>query len=81
MPKFRRFVSQTLPTKVGIRKIRWSVNHNQGKRGGVRVIYYYKVNRSQILLLFVYPKNVADNLTDSQKGILKEIAKGFYNER
>lgn len=81
MPKFRRFVSQTLPTKVGIRKIRWSVNDNQGKRGGVRVIYYYKVNRSQILLLFAYPKNVADNLTDSQKGILKEIAKEFYNER
>ena len=65
----------------GIRKVRWSLRDNQGKRGGVRVIYYYKINRSQILLLFAYPKNVADNLTDSQKEILKEIAKGFYNER
>jgi mRNA-degrading endonuclease RelE of RelBE toxin-antitoxin system len=32
----------------GLRKIRWAVK-KQGKRGGVRVIYYWVVNRETIV--------------------------------
>ena len=48
--------------------------------GGIRVIYYYKLPKEQILLLFAYPKNVADTLTDAQTKILKTIAKEFCYE-
>ncbi len=65
----------------GIRKIRWNLDNGHGKSGGVRTIYYYKENKSQIFMIFVYPKNVMDNLSESQKKILREIAKDFNNER
>jgi len=65
----------------GIRKIRWNLGDGRGKSGGVRVIYYYKTAKSQILMLFAYPKNVADNLTDKQTAVLASIAKEFFNER
>ena len=41
----------------GLRKVRWSAE-GRGKRGGVRVIYYWFTARDTILLLFIYPKNV-----------------------
>ena len=38
----------------GLRKLRWSVG-GRGKRGGVRVIYYWATGRGQILMLLIYP--------------------------
>ncbi len=64
----------------GIRKIRWNGDNNRGKSGGIRIIYYYKEVANQFLMLFAYPKNAADNLTDSQVSILKNLAKGFHDE-
>ena len=64
----------------GIRKIRWSLGRGHGKSSGVRIIYYHKDSKGQILMLFAYPKNVADNLTAGQKKILNQIAKEFYSE-
>ncbi len=40
----------------------------------------YKEFKNQILMLFVYQKNVADNLTDNQKKILRGLAKEFGDE-
>ena len=65
----------------GIRKIRWGLDKRRGKRGGVRIIYYYKDSKGQILMLFAYPKNVADNLTDIQIKQLGRKAKEFNNEK
>lgn len=64
----------------GIRKIRWDLGNGHGKSGGIRTIYYYKENKEQILMIFVYPKNVMDNLSEKQKKILNEIAKDFKYE-
>ena len=64
----------------GIRKIRWDLSNGHGKSGGIRTIYYYKEFKEQILMLFAYPKNVADNLTDKQTKILGDLAKEFKNE-
>jgi hypothetical protein len=40
----------------GLRKTRWSVG-GCGKRGGVRVIYYWAIVQEKILMLYMYAKN------------------------
>ncbi len=56
----------------GLRKLRWA-GSGRGKRGGLRVIYYWHVPGSIILLLLAYPKNEQDSLTASQLKFLKSI--------
>jgi len=56
----------------GLRKARWSLA-GRGKRGGVRVIYYWIVTKDQVLMLFMYPKNVMDDLTPGQLKVLRQI--------
>jgi hypothetical protein len=56
----------------GLRKVRWSLA-GRGKRGGVRAIYYWVVAKDQILMLFMYPKNVMDDLTPQQLKALRQI--------
>ncbi|MSU22565.1 MAG: type II toxin-antitoxin system RelE/ParE family toxin [Opitutus sp.] len=46
----------------GCRKIRWAAK-GHGKRGGVRVIYFYRLSAAEILLLEIYPKNEKEDLT------------------
>ena len=66
-----------IPHSGGLRKIRWSMG-GRGKRGGVRAIYYWVVAEDQILMLFIYPKNVKDDLSPQQLKVLREIvAKEF----
>lgn len=50
----------------GLRKVRW-LSQGKGKRGGVRVIYYYVTAASQIRLLLIYKKGIQDDLTADQK--------------
>ena len=61
-----------IPRSGGLRKIRWSMT-GRGKRGGVRVIYYWITKEDQILMLFMYPKNTQDNLTPQQLKTLREV--------
>ena len=56
----------------GLRKVRWSAQ-GKGKRGGVRVIYYYVTSASQIRLLLIYKKGIQDDLTSDQKNILRQL--------
>jgi mRNA-degrading endonuclease RelE of RelBE toxin-antitoxin system len=56
----------------GLRKIRWSVT-GRGKRGGVRIIYYWAPARETILMLLMYGKNEQDDLTAEQLRILKRL--------
>jgi mRNA-degrading endonuclease RelE of RelBE toxin-antitoxin system len=60
----------------GLRKIRWS-SGGKGKRGGVRIIYYYVTAASQIRLLLIYKKGVKDDLTEKEKKILRQINEGW----
>lgn len=52
--------------------MRWKLE-GQGKRGGVRVIYYWMVSDEQIRMLYVYPKNKQENLTADQLAALRKI--------
>jgi len=54
----------------GIRKMRWA-GSGRGKRGGLRVIYYWWVADDQISMLLVYSKNEMDDLTADQLKQLK----------
>jgi len=56
----------------GLRKIRWRIS-GRGKRGGIRAIYYWIPTRKKLLMLFLYPKNVQDDLTSEQLRILKSL--------
>ncbi|OGO65228.1 MAG: hypothetical protein A2Z45_11480 [Chloroflexi bacterium RBG_19FT_COMBO_55_16] len=56
----------------GIRKFRWAIS-GRGKRGGVRVIYYWAVHRDILFMLLIYSKNEQDDLTPEQLKILKRL--------
>ncbi|MGB5278343.1 MAG: type II toxin-antitoxin system RelE/ParE family toxin [Gammaproteobacteria bacterium] len=55
----------------GIRKLRWSA-HGRGKRGGIRIIYYYHNESIPLFLLTVFGKGEKANLS---KGERNELAK------
>ena len=56
----------------GLRKVRWLAG-GRGKRGGVRVIYYFAYARQQIRMLLIYRKGRQDDLTPAQKAVLRRI--------
>jgi hypothetical protein len=56
----------------GIRKLRWA-GSGRGKRGGIRVIYYYFTKDEQIYMLYAYPKSKKDDLTADQLKQLKQL--------
>ncbi len=62
----------------GLRKVRWASN-GKGKRGGVRTIYLYLVEKSHIHFLTVYAKNEMSDLTSNEKKILKTLAEEIKN--
>lgn len=61
----------------GLRKIRWA-GSGRGKRGGLRVIYYWYVPGDTILLLFAYPKSEQSDLTPAQIQALNSIIDREY---
>jgi hypothetical protein len=56
----------------GLRKVRWQLP-GRGKRGGARVIYYWRTAQNQIVLLFLYPKNVRATLTPAELKTLRGL--------
>ena len=58
----------------GIRKLRWT-RGSSGKRGGVRVIYYYHNNSMPLYLLTLFAKNEMANISSKEKIILSKLVK------
>ena len=56
----------------GLRKIRWKLT-GRGKRGGVRIIYYWAALADQIRMLYVYSKTDQEDLTKDQLKVLRHI--------
>ena len=66
-----------IPGGGGIRKVRWNLP-DTGKKGGIRVIYYWAVSRDQIYLLLLYKKTVKENIDPDQLEILRQLVKGEF---
>jgi len=51
-----------IPGANGARKVRWA-RGNQGKRGGVRIIYFHMNEHGYIILVTMYAKNDQENIS------------------
>lgn len=61
-----------IPRSGGCRKLRWAIE-GRGKRGGVRVIYFLRLNSGNIVLVTMYAKNVQENIDPNLLKRLKEV--------
>lgn len=55
----------------GVRKVRWA-RAGSGKSGGVRICYYARTRRGQILMLVIYAKSTRDSLSSHVLKALRE---------
>lgn len=61
-----------MPGTGGFRKVRWAdPRRGKGRRGGLRIIYYYFAADQQIWLMTLYDKGEAADLTPREKKALK----------
>lgn len=60
----------------GLRKLRFGdPRRGKGKRGGLRVIYYWRISAEQFWLFTVYDKDEAQDLTMDQRKTLATLLK------
>src|SRR5437764_12961326 len=63
-----RELGDVMPGTGGFRKLRWGdPRRGKGRRGGLRVIYYYFPGEQQIWLMTLYDKDEASDLTPKEK--------------
>ncbi|EOL9010322.1 type II toxin-antitoxin system RelE/ParE family toxin [Cronobacter sakazakii] len=61
-----------IPDTGGLRKVRWLAG-GRGKRGGVRIIYFYRPVDDEIRLLLIYRKGIKDDLSPHEKAVLRML--------
>src|SRR5712692_11082837 len=65
-------LGDVMPGTGGFRKVRWAdPKRGKGRRGGLRIIYFYFGSEEQIWLMMLYGKDEAADLTAREKKILK----------
>jgi len=66
----------------GLRKLRYGdATRGKGKRGGLRVIYYWWDPKKQFWLFTIYDKDELSDLSPKEKAILKTLLKQELEER
>ena len=61
-----------IPGGGGLRKLRWS-KPGMGKRGGTRIIYYYRGADERFYMLLIYEKSRADNITPDELKVFRKL--------
>ncbi len=61
-----------IPGSGGLRKLRWRIA-GKGKRGGVRLIYYWDVPDDSFFMLAVYKKSQKEDLSKQELAILRRL--------
>jgi mRNA-degrading endonuclease RelE of RelBE toxin-antitoxin system len=61
-----------IPGSGGLRKLRWRLS-GKGKRGGLRLIYYWDVPDESIFMLTIYKKSQKEDLTQNQLSTLRKL--------
>lgn len=64
----------------GIRKLRWS-RQGSGKRGGVRVVYYFHSEKIPLYLLTIFGKGEKDNLSKAERNELAKLVRLLVQAR
>lgn len=70
---------KVIPGTGGVRKIRWRAR-GSGKRGGARVIYYFRDLNMPVFLLAVYAKGEKLDLTAKEKDAMNKLVDHLVNE-
>jgi mRNA-degrading endonuclease RelE of RelBE toxin-antitoxin system len=71
-----------MPGTGGFRKLRWAdPRRGKGRRGGLRIIYYFFSSEQQIWLMTLYDKDEATDLTAKQKKVLKDAVEAELKTR
>ena len=66
----------------GLRKLRYGdATRGKGKRGGLRVIYYWWDPKKQFWLFTIYDKDELSDLSPKEKAMLKTLLKKELEER
>lgn len=63
---------KVIPDTGGVRKIRWRAS-GRGKRGGARVIYYFRDLNMPVFMLAVYTKGEKINLTAAERKMMRKL--------
>lgn len=73
---------EIMPGTGGFRKMRWAdPRRGKGKRGGLRVIYYYLTEDHQIWMFTIYDKDQVTDLNTRQKQALKQAIQAELQAR
>lgn len=59
--------------------MRWG-SRGRGKRGGIRVIHYWRVAENRLYLLTLYRKGVKDDLTRAELAAWRKIVEAIEND-
>lgn len=71
-----------IPDTGGLRKLRFAdQRRGKGKRGGLRVIYYWWITGLQFWLFTLYDKDEMDDLTPRQRRVLRGMIKAEIEAR
>ena len=73
---------EVIPGTGGFRKLRWrDTRRGKGKRGGLRVIYYYFATDGQVWLITIYDKDEIQDLGPREKRALKAAIEAETHQR
>ncbi len=66
----------------GLRKVRHGdASKGKGKRGGLRIIYFWWESKKQFWLFTLHDKDELDDLSPKEKAVLKTLLKQELEER